>query len=196
MVVARWPKEFAPLTRTTPAWPTRPLAVHSAFTVVNTLVETRFPMALLWGPELILIYNDAFRVVSADKHPVALGRSTREIWSEIWEINQPIIEAVIERGEALFFEDKLFPINRRGYNEEIYCSPYAIVPFDWKRAASAEPWWSFRERPRFKRAEQSLRESQERLALVTSGTRIGMFDWNIVTDQNISGTNNMPNCWD
>jgi PAS domain S-box-containing protein len=89
-------------------------------TVVETLMASQFPMALLWGPELILIYNDAYGVICADKHPVALGRSTREVWSEVWHINESIFAAVMERGESLHFEDKLFSINRRGCSEDAY----------------------------------------------------------------------------
>lgn len=89
-------------------------------TVVDVMLDSRFPMALLWGPELILIYNAAYQVVAGDKHPAAFGRSTREIWSEVWHINQPIFDAVMERGETLYFEDKLFPINRHGQMEDAY----------------------------------------------------------------------------
>jgi PAS domain S-box-containing protein len=89
-------------------------------TVVDVLIETQFPMALLWGQELILIYNDACRVICGNKHPAALGRSTREIWPEVWHINQPIFAAVMDRGETIWFEDRLFPINRSGRLEDAY----------------------------------------------------------------------------
>jgi len=89
-------------------------------TIVDVLLATQFPVALLWGRELILIYNDAYRVICGDKHPAALGRSTREIWSEVWHINQPIFAAVMDRGETLWFEDRLFPINRCGHLEDAY----------------------------------------------------------------------------
>lgn len=92
----------------------------SLCTVVDIMLANDFPMALLLGSELILIYNDAYRIICADKHPEALGHSTRGIWSEVWHINQPIFEAVMERGETFYFEDKLFPINRHGYPEDAY----------------------------------------------------------------------------
>jgi PAS domain S-box-containing protein len=87
---------------------------------VRMVVENQFPMALLWGPELILIYNDAYRRVAADKHPRALGRSTREVWPEVWHINEPIFAAVLERGESVLLEDKLFPIDRNGRREDAH----------------------------------------------------------------------------
>ena len=36
-----------------------------------------------------------------------------------------------------------------------------------------------------RRAEEALRRSEQRLALATSGTRIGMFDWNIATGESL-----------
>jgi PAS domain S-box-containing protein len=93
---------------------------QSLRTVVNLVLESQFPTALLWGSELILLYNDAYRVIAAERHPRALGRSTREIWPEVWHINEPIFTAVLERGESVYLEDKLFPIDRRGQREDAY----------------------------------------------------------------------------
>jgi PAS domain S-box-containing protein len=67
-----------------------------------------------------LLYNDAYRVIAADKHPGALGRSTREIWPEVWHINEPIFNAVLEYGKSVYLEDTLFPIDRHGRREETY----------------------------------------------------------------------------
>jgi PAS domain S-box-containing protein len=96
------------------SWP------ESLRTAVGMAVATRFPMALLWGRELILLYNDAYRTIAGGKHPAALGRSTRDVWPEVWHINEPIFAAVMERGETIFLEDALFPIDRHGFHEDAY----------------------------------------------------------------------------
>lgn len=93
---------------------------QSLRTAVNLVLASKFPAALLWGRELLLLYNDAYRVIAAEKHPLALGRSTREIWAEVWHINEPIFAAVMARGETLYFEDKPFRINRTGQDEDAY----------------------------------------------------------------------------
>jgi PAS domain S-box-containing protein len=89
-------------------------------TVVNLVVESQFPMALLWGPELILLYNDAYRAIAMDRHPRALGRPTREIWPEVWQISEPIFAATLRRGETTYLEDSLFPIDRQGRRDEAF----------------------------------------------------------------------------
>ena len=51
---------------------------------VNTLLESRHPMFLWWGDELIQFYNDAYRPsIEEDKHPRALGQPGRECWPEV-----------------------------------------------------------------------------------------------------------------
>ncbi len=72
-----------------------------------------FPAVALWGPELVQIYNEGYRVIMAQKHPAGLGMPTRACWPEVWEINEPIYRRVLS-GETLIFEDKHFSITRNG----------------------------------------------------------------------------------
>lgn len=88
---------------------------------VNTLLNSRHPMFLWWGEELIQFYNDAYRPsLGGDKHPKALGQKGAECWPEIWPIIFPQIDAVMTRGEASWHEDQLVPINRNGKLEDVY----------------------------------------------------------------------------
>ena len=44
-------------------------------------------MFIWWGPELIQLYNDAYRqTMGPERHPSALGQPGRECWREIWDI--------------------------------------------------------------------------------------------------------------
>ena len=93
---------------------------QSLCTVVNLVLAGSFPMAILWGSELIFIYNDGYRVIAGGKHPKALGHSTRNIWSEVWEFNKPIFDKVMNRGETIHLENQCFRIFRHGYMEDAY----------------------------------------------------------------------------
>lgn len=155
--------------------------------LVNTVVASRFPMALLWGHELLLIYNDAYREIAADKHPRALGRSTREIWPEVWHINQPIFAAVMERGEAVYLEDTLFPIDRNGRRQDAYFTLCYSPARDegglvlGTLVTLLETTHRVRERETLEsereRAQAALRESEERLRLAIEATELGVFDF-------------------
>src|SRR5678815_3271212 len=54
-------------------------------TVVDLLLQSRFPMFVAWGPELGFIYNDSYAEILGAKHPRAMGRRFDDIWSEIWQ---------------------------------------------------------------------------------------------------------------
>ncbi|HET7558065.1 MAG TPA: PAS domain-containing protein, partial [Rhodanobacteraceae bacterium] len=89
------------------SWP------QSLRAAVELILPNRFPQIILWGRELLQIYNDGYAVIMADKHPLGLGQPTRDCWPEVWHINEPIYERVFE-GETLSFEDALYPLTRHG----------------------------------------------------------------------------------
>jgi chemotaxis family two-component system sensor kinase Cph1 len=78
-------------------------------------------MVVLWGPELVQIYNEAYCGLMGSKHPAGLGQPTQECWPEVWHFNEPIY-ARVRVGEAVTLEDQLFPIARYGYVEHAYFS--------------------------------------------------------------------------
>jgi len=88
---------------------------------VNTLLNSRQPMFLWWGDDLVQLYNDAYRPsLGEGKHPKALGQKGRDCWPEIWPIIYPQIQAVMTRGEATWHENQLVPIHRNGRLEDVY----------------------------------------------------------------------------
>ncbi|MGD9529648.1 MAG: ATP-binding protein, partial [Pseudonocardia sp.] len=104
----------------TPLGPTAswPSALRSA---VRILLTSRFAMWLAWGPELTMLYNDAYwRDTLRTKHPWALGRPASEVWSEVWDEAGPRIASVLETGVATWDEDLLLFLERSGYLEETY----------------------------------------------------------------------------
>jgi len=95
---------------------------------VSICLNSRFPMVLWWGPDCIMLYNDAWRpVLGATKHPGGLGRPGVESWPEIWHIIGEQMRGVLERGEASWSEDLLLVFDRFGYNEEAYFT-YSYSP--------------------------------------------------------------------
>ena len=79
---------------------------------VRTVLESPFAMNLWCGPELVLIYNDAYRTVLGAKHPEALGRSGRDVWAEIWPEIAPLFERIRHGGPSAYAEDARFLMER------------------------------------------------------------------------------------
>jgi len=82
---------------------------------VDIILASAFPMALRWGPDFVLIYNDAYRPILGDKHPWALGRPAREAWAEVWDQIAPVHRSILTRQTpAVFADDMLLRIQRHG----------------------------------------------------------------------------------
>ncbi|MDC4203595.1 MAG: ATP-binding protein [Candidatus Manganitrophus sp.] len=94
-----------------------PQSLRSA---VSILLPSKAQIILFWGPDLIALYNDAYRPVFGAKHPRALGMPARECWSEIREVLEPLLLGVMKSGEAFWAKDHLFYLDRQGYLEETY----------------------------------------------------------------------------
>ena len=92
---------------------------QSLRTALSICIQSRFPMVIWWGPELRMLYNDAYVPLLGNKHP-ALGKPASEVWSEVWDVLEPMLRGALERGEPSAGQDKPFKLNRRGYEEEAF----------------------------------------------------------------------------
>src|SRR5690349_17617429 len=53
---------------------------------VITMLASRAQMCIFWGPEHVVLYNDAYIPVTGAKHPAYLGRPGSELWAEAWDM--------------------------------------------------------------------------------------------------------------
>ena len=95
-------------------WPDR---LKSA---VATCLSSQFPMVIWWGPDLIMLYNDAWQpILGETKHPAGLGRPGAESWPETWPIVGRQFQSALE-GVGSWHEDQLLASDRHGFLEECY----------------------------------------------------------------------------
>ena len=105
-------------------------------TMLGVVLGSRFPMLLWWGPDLLHLYNDAYRPILRDKHPASLAEPAAEIWAEIWDVAGPLARGVMEGGPATWIEDLQLFINSGTMAEETYFTfSYSPVPGDDGRVA-------------------------------------------------------------
>ena len=115
-------------------WSTTPLGPIERWSpalriVVRILLSNRIPALLWWGPDYVSIYNDAYIPILGAKHPWALGRPVREVWSEIWHVLQPLIDTPFHGGPATWNDDIELELNRHGFVEETHFTiAYSPVP--------------------------------------------------------------------
>ena len=94
---------------------------------LSICLHSSIPTAIYWGPDLCLLYNDAWSPVPAEKHPWALGRLAHEVWPDIWDVIAPQFRQVFETGEGFSAFDQLLPMQRGGRVEETYWN-YSFAP--------------------------------------------------------------------
>jgi hypothetical protein len=57
---------------------------QSLRTTMSICLNSRFPIAVYWGPEFLMLYNESLiPMVGPKKHPQALGQSARVVLAEI-----------------------------------------------------------------------------------------------------------------
>ena len=104
---------------------------QSLRTMLGVILGSRFPMLLWWGPELLHLYNDAYRPILRDKHPASLAAPAAEVWAEVWDVAGPMARSVQEGGPATWTEDLQLLINSGDMAEETYFTfSYSPVPGD------------------------------------------------------------------
>ena len=167
-----------------------PLALR---TTVDLVLACEFAMVLLWGQDLVQIYNETYSRVMGAKHPAGMGQRTQECWPEVWQFNQPIY-ARVWQGESVTLEDQLFPITRHGFLENAYftlcyspvrdgeneiCGILVTVVETTKRVEATHLQEA---------AEAALRMSEERLRLALSAANgVAIWDWDVVQDRFYAG---------
>jgi PAS domain S-box-containing protein len=116
-------------------WATTPLGPSKNWSPslkwsVEVILASGFPTSIRWGPDLIMIYNDAYAGLLGDRHPHALGKPLREISPEIYGELGPLNQAIL-RGErdGFFAEDHPWPVRRYGVPEEArFTVSYSPMP--------------------------------------------------------------------
>src|SRR4051812_18337540 len=88
--------------------------------VVALTLNTRFPMLVMWGPELVMVYNDGYAEMLGNRHPGALGRPMGEVWADVWDVIGPMLAGVLAGGDATHSEDLALTMGRYGFHEETY----------------------------------------------------------------------------
>ncbi|WP_269178897.1 ATP-binding protein [Modestobacter sp. VKM Ac-2979] len=87
---------------------------------VRTILASRFPMILTWGPQYTQLYNDGYATLIGAKHPGALGGDLRVTQAEGWDVLQGPVEHAMTTREATWLPRLPLLLERAGYREETY----------------------------------------------------------------------------
>lgn len=97
-------------------------------TALQLCLNSRFPMTLGWGPDLVTFYNDGYLPIMGAKHPSAFGRPALEVYAELEAFLRPRTEAILRNGEQFYDEDALLVLETgRGPVEAYFTFCYSPV---------------------------------------------------------------------
>ncbi|KQS58498.1 hypothetical protein ASG36_10565 [Geodermatophilus sp. Leaf369] len=105
-------------------WSSSPLGPPNGWpdtlrTAATTVLNCPFPMLVMWGPDLVMVYNAAYAPVLGDKHPAALGQRCEDVWAELWPTLRGRLHAVLD-GAATYDVDLPLVMHRHGYDEDTW----------------------------------------------------------------------------
>jgi len=83
---------------------------HELRATVANIVNSPVAKVLMWGPDHIMLYNDAYREIAGERHPMALGAPVATAFPEVWDWNRPILQAgfngktIVHRDQPIVFQ--------------------------------------------------------------------------------------------
>jgi signal transduction histidine kinase/CheY-like chemotaxis protein len=86
---------------------------------IRTVLASRFPMVLTWGPHYLQFYNDAYAPFIGAKHP-AIGEDIRITLAEGWAALEGPVDHAMATREASWLPRLPLLLERAGYREETY----------------------------------------------------------------------------
>lgn len=95
---------------------------------VGTILNTRHPMVICWGPDHLCLHNDAcLPYIAPERHRGALGAPGHAVWPEAWDTLGRQVDQVLRGGTPTWNEDQRLPLRRDGGVEDVWwtfsCGP-------------------------------------------------------------------------
>jgi PAS domain S-box-containing protein len=101
---------------------------QSLKTVTALLLRSPVPIVMLWGPDGVMIYNDAYSVFAGGRHPQLLGSNVREGWPEVADFNDNVMKVGLAGG-TLAYKDQELTLHRTSAPEQVWMNlDYWPVP--------------------------------------------------------------------
>lgn len=134
---------------------------QSLRSVVNLMLGSGFPMFVAWGPNLEMLYNDAYAEILGRKHPASLGTAFRTVWYDILDDIMPFVNRALA-GETFFMENLPLRMQRKGEEEDTWFT-FSYSPVIDEQGRTAGFYCACAETTATVLAEQRHRLQQERL---------------------------------
>lgn len=168
-------------------WSATPLGPRDAWSpslrmVVDMILATNFPMAIRWGPELILIYNDAYAPALHERHPEALGIPFRDASKEMQASLRAVHDDILSGASGGFGFEKLpLKVTYNGKPQTGYFSvSYSPVPDETAENGVGGVLITAVEITETVQVSRDLKAAEERYAMARDVAGVvGAWEWDI-----------------
>lgn len=117
-------------------WTSTPLGPLSSWDprfreLANLVMRNPHPCTLVWGEEMTMVYNEAYRIeVAGKKHPALMGSGFFVDFPELWFDKKSGFQECAQTGQSIRKENDRLLIHRYGYLEETFFSWSWIPMYD------------------------------------------------------------------
>lgn len=165
-------------------WASSPLGLipewsESLKGAVRTMMVASTPMAMLVGPEGILLYNNGYAEFAGARHPEIFGMPAVDAWPEVADFNrQNIARGLRSEGQSMLGQKLM--LNRHGELEPVWLDLHYSPILDDAGLSMGSVCVVIDVTNRVL-AEQALARSEERLSLaLSSSALVGTWDWDVI----------------
>lgn len=156
---------------------------QSLLTTLSIILNSRYPMFLFWGHDLLCFYNDAYRpnLGNDGKHPKILGERGEDFWQETWGYIKPLIDKVMEKGESTWHENQLLPIYRNEKIEDVYWT-FSYSPAYDELSDIRGVFVTCNETTEKVISQKKLQENKDQLQFAMDSADLGTFEMDVLTN--------------
>lgn len=151
-------------------------------TAVDITLASSVPMVMAWGPDAQLIYNDAYAVFAAGRHPHLLGLNVFDAWPEVADFNRHVLDVTLA-GKPLSYRDQPLVLFRHGHGENVWLDLH-YTPL---RETDGQPHGFLAivvETTARVQAERAYHRAREQVELaLNAGAVIGTWLWDVPADR-------------
>ena len=121
-------------------WRSTPLGTFDTWpsslkSTLATFLSCPQPIFIAWGPQLLSLFNDAYRPMLGARMNGALGQPFAKVWPEAWADIEPIVKKALN-GEGSSHKNMPFTLTRNGYREKTWWT-FSYMPLRDDKGAVA-----------------------------------------------------------
>jgi len=152
---------------------------QSLRTAINIALHSPVPTLILWGREMIRIYNEPYSRLLGNRHPQLLGSKLTEFPAEEWMQIEQKIESVFLEGVS-GHEESQSVIKVNEDSEDHYFSLHYNPVYN-ESGDVGGVYLTVEETTPIVETRKQIEENEERLRMAIESTKLGTWDYNPVT---------------